>query len=61
MVTQLTLFGKEESVKQEPVQYPEIDSTQIWRIALYDYNEKKFRMGWRPWHKKGKQNDSSSR
>lgn len=61
MATQLKLFGEEKIPEWGPVQWPEVDPMHLWRLALFEFDEKRFRQGWRPWHKKGKQNDSSDR
>ncbi|MET0786928.1 MAG: hypothetical protein ABWY25_09495 [Paenisporosarcina sp.] len=63
MITQLTLWDTREK-KEYQVKYVvvrEVDFLYEWKLAVKEYDLKRWKEGWRPWHKEGKQNDSSSR
>lgn len=46
---QLTLLDVNES--EPPFKMDEIDSFQMWKLAVYQFDNKRWSKGWRPWHK----------
>lgn len=47
--TQLTFWDVEQS--EPPIKMDELDSVHIWQTAVSKFDTKRWREGWRPWHK----------
>jgi len=55
--TQLTLWDVPDNSNTPDSKPNALDSAHIWKLAVAQYDQKRYREGWRPWHKKGDQSN----
>lgn len=44
-------FWDSEDESEPQIKMDELDSVHIWSLAVHQFDTKRWRAGWRPWHK----------